>query len=294
MNGYYEQRNPSQQFTRLLVALAIGLIAMGAFAIRGCERGPFGRRQLVGLSPAQENALGAQAFQEILNESPVVTTGPIVREVQEVTRRLIQATRSPRFQQMSRIPLRDYQWDVRVIDSREQNAFCLPGGKMVVYTGILPICQTDAGLATVMGHEIAHALARHGAERMAQTRMAQIGVVAAGGSLGTMDPADRRRVIAILNAGARFGILHYSRAHESEADHLGLLLMAVAGYNPEESVKFWERMAAGKQGRVPEFLSTHPSHETRIRDLVNWIPEAMPLYHSSGHSDPPRRLSLSR
>ncbi|MFO0876901.1 MAG: M48 family metallopeptidase [Gemmataceae bacterium] len=294
MNGYTELRSSTPQLTRFIVALAIGLLAMGAFAIKGCDRGPFGRRQLVGMSPAQENALGAQAFQEILQESPVVESGTIVRQVQEVTRRLVQATNNPQFQQMTRIPTRDYRWEVRVIESREQNAFCLPGGKMVVYTGILPICQTDAGLATVMGHEISHALARHGAERMAQTRMAQIGVLTAGGSLGNMDPNDRARVIQILNAGAKFGILHYSRKHESEADHVGLLLMAAAGFNPEESVKFWERMAAGKGSRVPEFLSTHPSHETRIRDLVNWIPEAMPLYRASGHDEPPRRLALTR
>jgi predicted Zn-dependent protease len=218
----------------------------------------------------------------------------VVADVEEVTRRLVRATINPQFLAVTQIKERKYPWEVRVVRSREVNAFCLPGGKMVVYTAILPVCETDAGLATVMGHEIAHALGQHGAERMAQQRIAQIGVAATGSALGNMDARDRMKVMMVLNAGAKFGILQYSRQHESEADHVGLLLMAAAGYDPNESVKFWERMRArtGKGGRAPEFLSTHPSHETRIRDLVNWIPQAMPLYQASGVRERPRRLHL--
>ena len=180
-----------------------------------------------------------------------------------------------------------------MVKSKEVNAFCLPGGKMVVYTAILPVCETDAGLATVMGHEIAHALARHGAERMTQQKMAEIGVAAASSTLGGVDPRDRQRVMQVLNAGAQFGILRYSRRHESEADHIGLLLMATAGYDPREAVKFWERMSKLTGGkRTPEFLSTHPSHETRIRDLINWMPQALTLYKASGKHDPPEKLAL--
>src|SRR5205823_5913495 len=139
-----------------------------------------------------------------------------------------------------------------------------------------------------------HALAHHGAERMAQQQMVQIGLTSAGASMGDMDPNKRQQLLSVLNAGAKFGILSYSRKHESEADHMGLLLMAAAGYNPEESVKFWTRMQkqAGGGKRPPEFLSTHPSHETRIRDLTNWIPEAMPLYRGSGSTSPARKLRL--
>ncbi|MFO0841313.1 MAG: M48 family metallopeptidase [Gemmataceae bacterium] len=293
MNGQnYQSRDAGQRLTRVLTALVIGVVAMGVFALKGCQRGPFGRRQMVAMSPQQEVALGAQAFREVLSDAQVVPSGPAAQDVQEITRRLVRATANPTFQNLTRIPTRDYQWEVRLVRSREVNAFCLPGGKMVVYTGILPVAQTDAGLATVMGHEISHALAQHGAERMAQTRLAQIGITAAGASTGDMDARDRMVLMQVLNAGAQFGILRYSRKHESEADHIGLLLMAAAGYDPEESVKFWERMqaVAGKGGRPPEFLSTHPSHETRIRDLLRWVPEAMPLYQQSGYRDPPQKL----
>jgi predicted Zn-dependent protease len=173
-----------------------------------------------------------------------------------------------------------------VVQSKEVNAFCLPGGKIVVYTAILPICETNAGLATVMGHEIAHALAHHGAERMAQQEMAQIAVGAANTSMSDMSAEQRQRLLAVLNAGAKFGILRYSRKHESEADHIGLLMMATAGYNPEEAIKFWEHMekrAGG--GHTPEFLSTHPSHQTRIQDLMGWMPQAKALYEAAGERE---------
>jgi metalloendopeptidase OMA1, mitochondrial len=299
MNGDGYSGNPGQRLMQILVALVIGVLAMGLFAARGCQRGPFGRRQVVALTPEQETKLGIQAYDEVLHDAPVLPKdSPVAEDVEEVTRRLVKAATNQQFLQMTKIPreqaVRIQQGaEVHVVRSKEVNAFCLPGGKMVVYTAILPVCETDAGLATVMGHEIAHALAQHGAERMAQTQMVNIGVTAAGGALGNMDPRDRARVMAVLNAGAQFGILKYSRKHESEADHIGLLLMAAAGYDPHESVKFWERMrkrAGG--GKTPEFLSTHPSHETRIRDLTNWIPQAMSLYRESGHSEPPKKLHL--
>jgi predicted Zn-dependent protease len=294
MNG---EGNPGGRLMQILVAVVIGIIAMGLFSLKGCQHGPFGRRQVVALSPAQESALGVQAYQEVLHDAQVVTSGPMVDDVKEVTRRLVRSVTNPQFLQMTKIKPEMAQRvqagaEVHVVHSREVNAFCLPGGKMVVYTAILPVCQTDAGLATVMGHEISHALAQHGSERMAQQQMAQIGVTAAGASLGNMDYRDRMKIMAILNTGAKFGILRYGRKHESEADHVGLLLMATAGYDPRESIKFWTRMSKVGGGKTPEFLSTHPSHETRIRDLTNWIPQAMPLYEASGSKEPPQKLHL--
>jgi predicted Zn-dependent protease len=263
---------------RLAPLLIAGLVA--AFvAWQGCQQGPFGRHQVVGLNPQQEKQLGLQAFQETLGKADVVRNGPAADAVQEITRRLVGATSNPTFLRavgLNEPP--DYQWDVRLVRSQEVNAFCLPGGKMVVYTGIMPVAKTHAGLATVMGHEISHALAHHGAERMAQQKLVNILMGGAAGSLSDMDPQQQQQVMQVLNAGAKFGILKYSRKHESEADHMGLFLMAAAGYDPHATVSFWERMqAATKGGATPEFMSTHPSHETRIRDLHTWLPQAEPL-----------------
>ncbi|MFQ3649444.1 MAG: M48 family metallopeptidase [Gemmataceae bacterium] len=283
----------------LLFALFIGAVAAAAFAIRGCQDGPFGRKQIVTLTPEQEVALGIQAFKEVLRDPKTqeVRGGRNVQIVQEVTKRLADATEEPAFLKAVRLPKRQYAWETRLVESKEVNAFCLPGGKMVVFTGILPVCETDVGLAVVMGHELSHALGRHGAERMAHSQMAQIGIIAAGASAGSLGDAERRQLMMVLNAGARFGIMSYGRRHESEADHMGLLLMATAGYNPGEAVKFWERMARATGGgqRTPEFLSTHPSHETRIRDLVKWQPEAEVLYRASKfRGQKPERLQLGR
>jgi predicted Zn-dependent protease len=282
-----------QRAVQLVGALLVGAVAIGFVMVKGCQEGPFGRKQFVALNPEQEKVLGAQAYQEVLSKSDLVTGGPVVQEVERVTRRLTRATTRADFLRATKMQPRNFDWEVQVVRSRQVNAFCLPGGKMVVYTAILPVCQTDAGLATVMAHEIAHALARHGAERMAHQKIAEIGVQAAGSSLGGLDPGERQRVMQVLNAGAQFGILKYGRGHESEADHVGLLLMAAAGYDPNEAVKFWERMSRlGGKSKTPEFLSTHPSHETRVRDLLRWMPQAMPLYKASGDAQPPRKLTL--
>jgi predicted Zn-dependent protease len=274
--------------------LVLGLVAIGFTAVRGCQEGPFGRNQVVALNAEQEARLGMQAFQEVLSTADVVRSGPLVDVVHEVTARLAAATKDEEFLRRTQQDYQRFEWQVRVVRSGEVNAFCLPGGKMVVYTAILPVAETDAGLATVMGHEICHALAHHGAERMAHQQMAQIGVLSAGASLGDVEPQQRQQVMMALNAGAKFGILRYSRKHETEADHMGLLLMAVAGYDPRESTRFWERMArTSKGGGPPEFLSTHPSHERRISDLKAWMAEALPLYEKSSSQSEPRPLPVT-
>jgi len=280
-----DQRHPSGPGFGVgarLIPILIGLIAVGVTMARGCQQGPFGRAQVVAINPKQEAQLGLQAFQEVLSTARVVRRGPTVEAVHDVAERLISATKNPEFQRHIGIPIPDFEWELEVVDEGQVNAFCLPGGKIVVYTGILPVAVSDAGLATVIGHEISHALAHHGAERMAQQKIAQIGVTAVGVSMGDMDNAKRQQLMSVLNAGAKFGILSYSRSHETEADHMGLLLMAAAGYDPRESIAFWERMSETTGGKAPpEFASTHPSHGTRIRDLTNWIPEVMPLYEQS-------------
>jgi len=265
-----------------LIPIVIGLIAIGFTMVRGCQHGPFGRAQIVAITPAQEAQLGLQAYREVLSTSKVVRGGPTVAAVKQVTNRLIAATQSADFQRRIGIKIPEFQWELEVVDDSQVNAFCLPGGKIVVYTGILPVAVNDAGLATVIGHEISHALGHHGSERMAQQQIANIGLTAAGASIGDMDPAKRNQVMMVLNAGAKFGILKYSRNHESEADHMGLLLMAAAGYDPRESIEFWKRMSEAAKGAAPaEFMSTHPSHGTRIRDLQGWMSDAVSIYDRS-------------
>lgn len=288
---YGRRQGPSRLVQRLMIAALMAAIPLGALLVKGCQQGPFGRKQVVAINPEQEQQLGLQAFQEVLAQERVMRQGPLVDAIREIATRLTQAADDEGFLDKTLMPDQPMEWDVRVVESDQQNAFCLPGGKIVVYTGILPIAQTDAGLAVVMGHEISHALAHHGAERMAHEQMANIGVMAAGGALGDMDPQQRMAILRTINAGAKFGIMSYGRGHESEADHMGLLLMAAAGYDPRESMKFWERMKQFAGGQSPpEFLSTHPSHDTRIRDLENWIPEAMPLYEAAPNKHPPKPL----
>ena len=263
--------------------LVFGLITVGGLFLRGCQTGAFNRHQLLGLTPQQEAQLGDQTYKQVLSQSEVVPRGPLVDKIREIGDRLAKASQSEDVLKITRLKRQQFSWEYNLVRSRQVNAFCLPGGKVVVYTGIVPVCQTEAGLATVMGHEIGHALAHHGAERMGQKQVAAILQQSAWQSLGDMSPAQREAVMGALNTGTQFGaLLPFSRKHESEADHLGLLLMAAAGYDPRASVAFWKRMDQQSGGSKPlEFKSTHPSHEHRIRDLEGWLDEARLLYRKS-------------
>ena len=176
--------------------------------------------------------------------------------------------------------LKGYKWEFNLVEDPAANAWCMPGGKVVVYTGILKFTQTDAGLATVLGHEIAHAVAGHGAERMSQSILAQLGGTALSAATKDSSQATQAMMMQAYGVGVQVGaLLPYSRLHESEADHLGLIFMAMAGYDPHEAIKFWERMAAASQGqKPPELMSTHPSDARRIQDLKRLLPEAMRYY----------------
>lgn len=240
-----------------------------------------GRSQLIDTTPAQEAALGLQSYREILSQSQVVTSGPLPDQVRGIAQRLIDAApkvedylaetqNTPKDTDWS-----SFQWNVSVIQSDQINAFCLPGGKIAVYTGIVPVAENEDGLAVIMGHEIAHALLRHGGERMAQQKLVQLGTLAAGMSMSEMDPGQQRMMMAALGAGAQYGVLlPFSRSHESEADHVGLMLAAAACFNPAEAPKLWQRMGSVGGAKPPEFASTHPADATRIRQLEAWMPEA--------------------
>jgi predicted Zn-dependent protease len=281
-----------------LAPLLIMLLPAIALMARGCQEGPFGRHQLVGMTPQEESQLGTQAFREVLQQNNgklLRDDDPVSMRVREVGKRLNAAANSPEFLKLTHLKPQSFQWEFKVVRENQLNAFCLPGGKVVVYTGILPVCLDDAGLATVMGHEIAHALAHHGAERMAQQQLVQLGQAAVASSFGDLDPASQQQLMTIITGVSKFGILlPFSRKHESEADKVGLYLMAIAGYDPHEAAEFWKRMqaAADKSGgqKPPEFMSTHPGSERRASDLRAWSKDVMPLYEASAQQPGDRRL----
>ena len=226
-----------------------------------------GRTAHLGLTPAQEETLGLQSYQQVLSESETVRSGPEFDLVSGVAARLARATG------------KNFDWKVSVVRSDQVNAFCLPGGKIVVYTGILPIAKNAAGLATVMGHEMAHATLRHGSERMFKQKATETLMGGVQFSLGDMSYEQRRAVMGAIGAGAQYGILlPFGRDHESEADKIGLSYMARAGYDPNEAVAFWERMSKTGGDQPPEFMSTHPSHGTRVARLKELMPQAIEEY----------------
>jgi predicted Zn-dependent protease len=260
----------SRSARRVLAAALLGTIVV----VDGCATAPYTHRsQLILVSQGDEMRLGAQAFQRVVAKSTLDKDPAIVDEVEEVGRRLAGAADAPQF-----------RWQFVVIAANEQNAFCLPGGKVAVYTGILPVARTTTGLAVVLGHEIAHALARHGAERMSQNMAAELGGAALSVLAGTS--AYGGAIMSAYGLGAQVGVLlPYSRTHESEADHIGLILMAKAGYDPREAIAFWKRMAsASRAAGSPEFLSTHPGHDTREQQIESWLPEAMRYYDAASRA----------
>jgi metalloendopeptidase OMA1, mitochondrial len=230
------------------------------------------------ISVDEEVAMGLQAYQEILSqERPVDPNSQVAQQVREIARRLIEkipeveaALAAENGKQANRV-WEGFKWEVNVIQSDQANAFCLPGGKMAVYTGLLPVAQNADAVAVVMGHEIAHALLRHGAQRMSQQKLSQLGQIA--GAMSGMDPQSQQMIKAAMGYGFT---LPYARKHETQADAVGLMLAAAACFNPQEAVPLWERMGQASGGRAPpEFSSTHPSPESRIRDLSALMPKAM-------------------
>ncbi len=249
------------------------LWGLGVLLLSGCGNVPVtGRSQLQMVSEQQEIKMGLTSFKEILGKEKLDMDPVVNARVQHIGQRIAAATGRT-----------DYQWEFKVIDNdKTLNAFCLPGGKVAVYTGLLPVVQDDAGLAAVIAHEVAHAIARHGGERLSQ-EMVVAGLTVAT-VVATNDSPQRDLYAGLLGAGAAVGILlPYSRLHESEADRMGLVYMAKAGYDPRAALGLWQRMAAVSKGKSkpPEWLSTHPADETRIKEIERWLPEALNHYRPS-------------
>jgi predicted Zn-dependent protease len=239
-----------------------------------------GRRQLNLISDSTVLPMSAQQYGEFLNSQKVIRNTKEAAMVQRVGRRIQDAVERYFARQNMAEALKGYAWEFNLVESKEVNAWCMPGGKVVVYAGILPLAGDEAGLAVVMGHEIAHAIAKHGNERMSQALLAQLGGTALSTALESYPEQTKAIWMAAFGVGAQVGILlPYSRLQESEADRLGLIFMAMAGYDPNTAPRFWNRMAAEKGGAAPPaFLSTHPSDQARIEKIKAEIPEAMKYY----------------
>lgn len=251
------------------------------FLVIACQTVPITGRQQLSLIPSgQILSMSETQYRDFLSEHTVVTDTENARMVKRVGVRIQSAVEEYFYENNLSARLEGYEWEFNLVDDDAVNAWCMPGGKVVVYTGILPIAENDEGLAVVMGHEIAHAVADHGDERMSQGLIAQMGGMALSTALANKPEQTQNLFMTAYGIGAQVGVLlPYSRLHESEADRLGLIFMAMAGYDPREAPEFWKRMSAEKQGAAPpEFLSTHPADETRIRNLEEQMDEAMSYY----------------
>jgi len=257
----------------VIAAMLLSCSSSVTLVLLGCQQVPMtNRKQVLLSSEAKENEMGLTAYQEVLKSEPLTKNEKAVEIVRRIGQRIAAVANRP-----------DFNWEFNVIESETQNAFCLPGGKVAVYTGILPVCENEAGLAVVMSHEIAHAIARHGGERMTYQAAQNAGKSAVGYVMQKQDEQKQKIVLTAYGAASEYGvILPYSRKHEMEADQIGIMLMAKAGYDPSEAPVFWERFASSKPGAAPmEFMSTHPSDAHRATALRELLPYAMTYYEKA-------------
>jgi len=245
-----------------------------------CSTVPLTGRSQLNLIPDSEMlAMSFQQYGQFLNESQLSNNQAEVNMVRRVGKNIQLAVEDYMAQNNLSENLEGYNWEFNLVESNQVNAWAMPGGKVVVYTGLLSVTQDETGLSVVLGHEIAHAIAEHGNERMSHQLLQQAGAIGLMVAMKDEPVQTQALWLGVYGIGTTVGImLPYSRTHESEADHLGIIFMAMAGYDPQTAPEFWERMAAGKEGEPPEFLSTHPSDQTRIDDLNSWMPEAMKYY----------------
>jgi predicted Zn-dependent protease len=239
-----------------------------------------GRKQLDLVSSSEINAMSATQYQEVIKKGPLSTNAEQTAMIKRVGARIQKGVEQYMASKGWSDQLAGFNWEFNLIqDDKTVNAWCMPGGKVAFYTAILPICKDENGVAVVMGHEVAHAIANHGRERMSQGLIEQLGLSSLSAAMGQNPSATSQLFMQAVGMGSEIGMLKFSRTHESEADHIGLIFMAMAGYDPNNAPAFWKRMVEMNKGeKPPEFLSTHPSDETRIKDLEGWMPEAMGYY----------------
>ena len=263
---------------RIMTFLSVSILLVA------CSRNAItGRKQLTLYPESEIAAAAAQQYQQFLSQSKVVspTADRDAEMVRRVGQRIANAITQYYTQQGLADQIKDYKWEYNLVDSKEVNAWCMPGGKIVVYTGLLPITQNEAALAVVVGHEVTHAVAKHGNERLSQGMLQQLGGVALSAALASQPTETQNLLMAAYGAGSEVGILlPFSRNQEFEADKFGLYYTALAGYNPQEAIPLWQRMEAASKNsaRPPEFLSTHPAEGNRIKRLQDNMPEALKLY----------------
>jgi predicted Zn-dependent protease len=265
--------NYLRRYVTFVLILSLFLLACSTVAVTG-------RKQLNLIPSSTMLSMSTEQYGEFLKANKLSEDQQKTQMVKGVGGKIQKAVEKYFADQRMSDQLKDYAWEFNLVESDEVNAWCMPGGKVVVYTGILPITQDESGLAVVMGHEIGHAVAQHGSERMSQGLITQLGGMALSEALKNKPEQTQQLWMAAFGVGAQVGVLlPYSRLQESEADHLGLIFMSMAGYDPNTAVAFWERMAKMKEGAAPpEFLSTHPSDETRVKNIKALIPEAMQYY----------------
>lgn len=257
-----------------LVVLAV------TFSLYSCFKNPVtGRNALNLVSESEMRLMASQQYTTVLAETPPVVGTPEAEMVKRIGSRMIIAVNKYLEEKGQTDLVEGYEWEFNLVNSPEANAWCMPGGKVAVYTGILPYTATEAGLAVVMGHEIAHAIARHANERVSQQLIAEYGSQTLS-AIMSQNPSNAAKIFnAAIGIGGQLGLLSFSRAQESEADKMGLIFMALAGYDPNEAVTFWQRMSQNSGTKPPEILSTHPSDDTRISNIKEWLPEAMKYYN---------------
>ena len=271
---------PRVRGVRRLVTRRVVLAPIALLALASCATVPITGRTQLNLIPSSEMlSMSESQYSDFLKQNEISPDKAATAQVERVGNRIRDAVVSYMDAHGQGDKIKGYKWEMHLVESKEVNAWCMPGGKVVVYTGILPVTKTDAGLAVVLGHEIGHAVAQHGSERMSQGLLAQMGGVMLGEALKSRPAETQQLWMSAFGVGAQYGaLLPFSRLQESEADRIGLVLMAMAGYDPHEAVDFWQRMQTAGGEKPPELLSTHPSDERRIADLQKEIPEAMKYY----------------